>query len=138
MRYHEKRYHQWLHYVGTKSTIPLYAGAKKQMPIPNFGPDHYLCCCQHSPEPRTKPALGLFCALEHLLVELVNGRVDLSACAVQLALSLCLCLLVLLPGFDAVLVELLLRLLCLSPCLVGLAMLAMRFSSYTLHRHTYC
>jgi uncharacterized membrane protein YqjE len=113
-------------YVGIKNPIPLYAGAKKQMPIPNFGPDH----C--STEPRTKPALGLFRALEHLLVELVHGRVELFAGAVELALGLRLCLLVLLLGLGAVLVELLLSLLCLSPCLVGLVILAMHISSQTL------
>jgi hypothetical protein len=89
-----------------------------------------LCTCQHSFEPRTEPALGFLCALEHLLVELVYGRVDFSAGAVELALCLGLCLLVLLPGLDAVLVELLLGLLCLMLCLVRLPMSAMRFCIY--------
>jgi hypothetical protein len=89
-------------------------------------------------EPRTEPALGFPCALDDVLVELVHGLVDLLARAVELLLGLALGLLVLLPGLDAVLVELLLSLLCLGAGLVGLAGSAMVSASYEFWRRTYC
>lgn len=71
-------------------------------------------------EPGTEPALCFPCSLDRLLVELVHSRVDLPASAVELPLGLRLRLFVLLPGLSAVLIQLLLGLLCLSPGLVGL------------------
>jgi hypothetical protein len=76
-------------------------------------------------EPRTEPALGFLCALDDFLVELVHGRIDLLAGAVELPLGLTLSLFVLLPSLYAVLVKLLLGPLCLSAGLVGLWKLAM-------------
>jgi hypothetical protein len=93
---------------------------------------------QHLFEPRTKPALGLFCCLESLLVELVDSGINLLAGAGELLLGLDLCLLVLLAGLDAVLVELLLGFLCLGPCLVGLRRVSYgRWAQYFV-QHTYC
>jgi hypothetical protein len=71
-------------------------------------------------EPRTEPTLGFLCALDDLLVELVNRRVEFLAGASKLLLCLRLCLFVLLPRLDAVLVELCLGLLRLSLGLVCL------------------
>ena len=102
---------------------PPYAGAKQQCYFQSLHPDNYSIVCllvQHLSEPRTEPALGLFCCLDGLLVESVNGRVDLLAGAGKLLLGLGLCLLVLLPGLDTVLVKLLLGLVCLGLGLVGL------------------
>lgn len=75
---------------------------------------------QRSFEPRTKPALGFLCALDDLLVKLVNSRVEFLASAGKLPLRLRLCLLVLLPRLGAVLVEFCLGLLRLSLGLVCL------------------
>ena len=89
-------------------------------------------------EPRTEPALGFSCGLDGLLVKLVHGRVDLLASAVELPLGLDLCLFVLLPGLDTVLVQLLLGLLCFGLGLVGLSTLATHLMFAGWRRHTYC
>lgn len=83
---------------------------------------HQACaqCLPRSLEPRTEPALGFLCALDDLLVELVNSRVEFLASASKLPLRLCLGLLVLLPRLCAVLVQLCLGLLRLSLGLICL------------------
>jgi hypothetical protein len=111
-----------------EKTTPVYAGAKQQCDLKDPKTDDFRISAnssvalivQHLFEPRAEPALGLFCCLESLLVELVDSGVDLLAGVVELPLGLDLCLLVLLAGLNAVLVELLLGLLCFGLCLVGL------------------
>jgi hypothetical protein len=93
---------------------------------------------QHLFEPRTEPALGLFCCLESLLVEFVDGGVDLLAGAGKLLLGLDLGLLILLASLDTVLVKLLLGLLCLGLCLVGLRAVSNANELNVSWRRTYC
>lgn len=120
---YSKEYEKNIVSLSILKATPLYAGAKQQCYVQSSHLDNYSILCfltQLLSEPRTKPALGLFCCLEGLLVEGVNGRVDLLASAGELPLGLGLCLLVLLPCLDAVLVKLLLGLVCLGLGLVGL------------------